>query len=122
MSKAAALSFHEILGNELRTRYNAPNIRTTVVCPTKVATVLGEVLSDPIPFLSPTLRPETVARRIVQSIDAGLSEHLMMPAYTNIMPLMRGLPSWFQSGFESVSVQHCWIISPILILSRRLED
>lgn len=106
ISKAAALSFHETLQNELGTRYNAPNIRATVVCPMKTTTMLGEFLSDPIPFLTPTLRPETVARRIVRSIDAGLSQHHMMPAYTNIMPLMRGLPSWFQSGFFGVSTQN----------------
>ncbi len=44
-SKAAAMSLHEALIGELRARYpNARRIRTSVVCPTKVKTGLGDGL------------------------------------------------------------------------------
>ncbi len=36
-SKAYALSLHEVLSGELRARYNAPKVRTSVVCPAKVS-------------------------------------------------------------------------------------
>lgn len=58
----------------------------------------------PNQFLTPTLLPETVARRIVGAIDKGLSEHLMMPGYTEILPLLRGIPSWMKRGIELVGL------------------
>lgn len=45
-SKAAALALHETLNAELVHRYNAPKVRTSVICPTKVYTSLGDSLSD----------------------------------------------------------------------------
>lgn len=45
-SKAAALALHETLNAELVHRYNAPQVRTSVICPTKVYTSLGDSLSD----------------------------------------------------------------------------
>ncbi|KAF8315056.1 NAD(P)-binding protein [Clavulina sp. PMI_390] len=105
MSKAAALAFHEVLRGELRSRPPFPtNVRHTIVCPTKVATMLGANLADhPNPFLTPTLLPETVARRIVKSVENGLGEHLMLPLYTEILPSMRAVPSWMKRLLELVS-------------------
>lgn len=40
-SKAAVLALHEVLRSELVHRYNAPCVRTSVICPTKVATQMG---------------------------------------------------------------------------------
>lgn len=103
MSKAAALAFHETLQAELRARHRATKVRTTIVCPTKVATLLGANLADhPTPFFTPTLLPETVARRIVSSIENGLSEHHMMPNYTIILPMLRGAPNWIKRLVELV--------------------
>lgn len=103
MSKAATLAFHEALKAELRARYRATNVRTTIVCPTKVATMLGANLANhPNPFFTPTLSPETVARRVVRSVESGLSEDIMMPAFTKILPIMRGAPSWLRRLVEIV--------------------
>lgn len=103
MSKAAALAFHEVLKAELRARHRATNVRTTIVCPTKVATKLGATLADhPNQFITPTLLPETVARRVMRSLENGLSEHLMMPAFAEILPAMRGVPIWLKRFVELV--------------------
>jgi all-trans-retinol dehydrogenase (NAD+) len=45
-TKASALALHEVLAGELRARYNAPKVRTTVVCPTKVNTALGGFMGE----------------------------------------------------------------------------
>lgn len=113
MSKAAALAFHEVLRGELLSRPPyATNVRTTVVCPTKVATMLGANLADhPNPFLTPTLLPETVARRIVNgSISKGVGEHLMMPSYTGLLPWMRAVPSWIKRLIELVSFSSTFLL------------
>ena len=45
-SKAAALALHETLREELKHRYNAPNVRTSIITPTKVSTLLGQALNE----------------------------------------------------------------------------
>jgi all-trans-retinol dehydrogenase (NAD+) len=45
-SKAAALALHEVLTAELVHRYNAPRVRTSVICPTKVATQMGNAMEE----------------------------------------------------------------------------
>ncbi|GAA6000250.1 hypothetical protein JCM10207_007924 [Rhodosporidiobolus poonsookiae] len=79
-SKAAALSLHETLTEELKWRYNAPLVRTSVICPTKVSTQLGAALEDTdTPFLHPTLTPAWLAGEMARILDSGLSEHLVTP-------------------------------------------
>ncbi|SNX85110.1 related to retinal short-chain dehydrogenase/reductase [Melanopsichium pennsylvanicum] len=96
-SKAAALAFHECLAIELRTRYNAPRVRTTLVAPTKVRTALGDGMEDHAdPFFTPVLEPIQVARKVVWSLDSGLSQHLMLPGFANLLPWIRCAPDWFR--------------------------
>ncbi|ETS60117.1 hypothetical protein PaG_06116 [Moesziomyces aphidis] len=96
-SKAAALAFHECLAIEMRTRYNAPRVRTTLVAPTKVRTALGDGMEDHAdPFFTPVLEPIQVAQRVVWSLDSGLSQHLMLPGFANLLPLLRTAPDWFR--------------------------
>lgn len=96
-SKAAALAFHECLAIEFRTRYNAPRVRTTLVAPTKVRTALGDGMEDHAdPFFTPVLEPVQVAQKVVWALDSGLSQHLMLPAFANLLPLLRTAPDWFR--------------------------
>ena len=63
MSKTAALAFLESLRAELRAVYKACRVRTSVVTPTKVRTVLAEGLNEgDDDFLMPVLEPIQVAR------------------------------------------------------------
>lgn len=96
-SKAAALAFHECLSIELKTRYNAPRVRTTLVAPTKVRTALGDGMEDHAdPFFTPVLMPVQVAQKIVDALDSGLSQHMMLPAFAELLPWLRALPDWYR--------------------------
>lgn len=96
-SKAAALAFHECLAIEFRTRYGAPRVRTTLVAPTKVRTALGDGMEDHAdPFFTPVLEPIQVAQAVVHALDSGLSQHLMLPAFANLLPLLRMMPDWYR--------------------------
>ncbi|PWZ00066.1 NAD(P)-binding protein [Testicularia cyperi] len=96
-SKAAALAFHECLSIELLTRYNAPKVRTTLVAPTKVRTALGDGMEDHAdPFFTPNLEPIQVATKVVGALDSGLSQHMMLPAFANLLPWLRAFPDWYR--------------------------
>ena len=45
-SKAAVLALHECLTAELVHRYNAPGVRTSVICPSKVTTAMGNSMKE----------------------------------------------------------------------------
>jgi len=98
-SKAAALTLHESLGQELAHRYHAPRVRTSVICPTKVAGNLGDALSaPPNSFLSPVLEPWQVAVKVAACLDSGLSQHVTMPFFASvILPSLRAMPEYLRS-------------------------
>ncbi len=80
-----------------RTRLQRPRVRTTLVAPTKVRTALGDGMEDHAdPFFTPVLEPIQVAEKIVWSLDSGLSQHLMLPNFANLLPLLRMAPDWFR--------------------------
>lgn len=100
-SKNAALSFHEVLAGELNARYFARKIRTSVCCPTKVRTALGDGMEDHnMPFLTPNLMPIQVGRAIVDSFDSGLSQHLIMPQFMRVLSCIRMMPDWLRRGVQ----------------------
>lgn len=78
-SKAAALSFHEGLGMELRTVYDAKKVRTTLIAPSYVATKLFDGYTNRSKFLFPALRPETVAEEIGKAVMSTQSCHIVLP-------------------------------------------
>ena len=45
-SKSGVLALHEVLEQELRHRYGATRVRTSIICPLKVQTALGGALKD----------------------------------------------------------------------------
>ncbi|KAM0748780.1 NAD(P)-binding protein [Meredithblackwellia eburnea MCA 4105] len=97
-SKSAVLSLHEALNEELVHRYNAPRVRTSVICPTKVATNMGNAMKEgDQQFLMPTLTPQWVAERMVGIIESGLSDHLVAPGMAALLlPKVRSMPEWFR--------------------------
>ena len=105
VSKAGALAFHEALTGELRARYGpkARKIRTTVCCPTKVRTALGDGLEDQgNQFTTPTLEPIQVAVNIVGAIESGLSGHFIMPGIMNMLPIVSRGPAWLRRIVELI--------------------
>ncbi|GAA5943230.1 SDR family oxidoreductase [Sporobolomyces koalae] len=98
-SKAAALSFHEGLTEELRYLYqpapNARRIRTSIICPAHIKTKMFEGFASSIPsFLAPSLEVSTVAQLVTQTVLSGESQHIIEPVYAKFTPMARGLPTW----------------------------
>ncbi|WFD39049.1 uncharacterized protein MJAP1_002019 [Malassezia japonica] len=103
MSKAAALAFHEELRTELRVLYKAPRVRTSIVTPTKVRTLLGHALKDTDnAFISPTLEPVQVAEAVVGAVNSGLSQAISQPLMTKLLPFVRAMPDWYRKLIEIV--------------------
>ncbi|KAL8792398.1 MAG: hypothetical protein Q9195_005012 [Heterodermia aff. obscurata] len=100
-SKVAALAFHEGLTAELKTRYNAPKVRTAVVILGHTRTSLFKGYANDSTFLVPTLEPETVAEAVVRQVLSGKSGQVVVPGFGNVMALLRGLPHWVQLGVRS---------------------
>lgn len=95
-SKAAALSFHEGLTAELKTRYNAPKVRSVLITQGYTKTPLFQGYQNDSPFLMPTLAPETVAEAIVKQVLSGHSGHIIVPGFAGILTVLRGFPHWYQ--------------------------
>lgn len=95
-SKAAAHSFHEGLATELKTRYNAPKVRTVLVNQGYTKTALFQGYKNDADFLVPVLEPETVAEGIVKQVLKGQSGQIIMPSFAAILCMFRGMPHWYQ--------------------------
>ncbi|KAK6519382.1 hypothetical protein TWF281_003216 [Arthrobotrys megalospora] len=96
-TKAAAISLHEGLSLELKHRYNAKKVRTTLVTQGLTRTPLFTGFGNKSPFMFPQQHPESVAEGIVDQILSGESEHLIFPKSYNILTGNRGRPAWFQA-------------------------
>ncbi|GAA5952825.1 hypothetical protein JCM8115_002360 [Rhodotorula mucilaginosa] len=102
-SKAAALSFHEGLTEELRHLYlphsKARAVRTSVICPAHFKSGMFAGFVSGIPeFLAPSLEVDTVAELVEKTILSGESQHIIEPYYASFTPLGRALPTWIYGG------------------------
>lgn len=95
-SKAAAQSFHEGLTAELKTRYNAPKVRTVVVNQGYTKTPLFQGYNNNSKFLVPSLEPETVAEAIVKQVLTGRSGQVIIPGFGSVLTFFRAMPHWYQ--------------------------
>ena len=100
-SKAAALSFHEGLTAELKTRYNAPKVRTVVINQGYTKTPLFQGYNNDSKFLVPSLEPETVAEEIVKKVLKGSSGQVIIPGFGVTLAFLRGFPHWYQLRLRS---------------------
>ncbi|KAE8836134.1 hypothetical protein HRS9139_04232 [Pyrenophora teres f. teres] len=95
-SKAAAITFHEGLSAELVDVYNAPKVRTVLMCQGYTRTKLFEGFGQ-----SGVLWPETVAEGIVKAVLSGKSAHVTLPENMwFLLPPLRGWPLWMQYGMR----------------------
>lgn len=88
-SKHAAVGFDESLRVELAG--SSPGVRTTVVCPYYVDTGMFEGVRTRVPWLLPILRPEPVARKIIDAVEKDRAM-LVMPPIVRLLPALRILP------------------------------
>ena len=104
-SKAAALAFHDGLTAELKTKYNAPKVRTVVVNQGYTKTPLFTGYKNDSPWMMPALEPETVAEAIVGQVLKGKSEQVIVPGFANTLPLLAGMPHWYSGRLRSKNVK-----------------
>lgn len=100
-SKAAALSFHEGLTAELKTRYNAPKVRTIVINQGYTKTALFQGYNNDSKFLVPTMEVDTVAEAIVKQILSGNSGQVIIPGFGTTLSILRGMPHWYQNRLRT---------------------
>jgi all-trans-retinol dehydrogenase (NAD+) len=100
-TKAAALAFHEGLSAELKTRYNAPKVRTVVVHPGATNTELFTGFEQGAPFLMPHQAPESIAEAVVKQILSGRSGQVILPETGGIWPSLRSQPDWYTYRLRS---------------------
>jgi all-trans-retinol dehydrogenase (NAD+) len=101
MSKAAAASFHEGLHAELKTRYNAPKVRTIVVNQGYTKTPLFTGYNNSAPFLVPALEPATVADEIATQIFSTRSGQVITPIFGSTLQSLRAMPHWYGYGLRA---------------------
>lgn len=96
-TKAGVLALYEGLNQELKYRYDAPEIKTTIIHPTYVKTALvGPYKNSLREAGALVLEPETVANAVISSIISGQSGQIILPKVFSITSAIRGLPHWFQ--------------------------
>lgn len=96
-AKAGLLGFYEALSQELQWRYDAPQIRTSIVHPFWVDTpLLAADMANRKHFTDPLLTADYVAEKIVAHVVSGRSGQLIMPDSMAIAGYLRALPVWFQ--------------------------
>ncbi|RUO97190.1 hypothetical protein BC936DRAFT_140837 [Jimgerdemannia flammicorona] len=87
--------------------YNAPHVRTTLLCPGGISTALFRGVYYPIPFVTPVLEPTAVADEILRALDEDCGRTVYKPFYVNLMPLMRALP--VEARDLIMAVSGCWV-------------
>lgn len=100
-SKAAALAFHEGLQAEIATVFQAPKIRTVVVCQGYTKTALFEGFNKGDGFVEYPLDPETVADVIVKAVLKGRSDHICLPRGNSFISGLAGWPIFMQGSIRN---------------------
>ncbi|KAJ9612002.1 hypothetical protein H2200_003597 [Cladophialophora chaetospira] len=100
-TKAAVLAFHEGLAQELRARYNANKVRTTVVQPVTARTPPSDPIVKGLESRQFLLDPGTVAEAVVNQVLKGEGAQLILPTRYGFVSSMRAWPSWMQENARS---------------------
>lgn len=96
-TKAGVLAFHEGLNQELKHRFQCPEIKTTVVHPGWTRTNLTAPLEGNIKKAGIVmLDSEVVADGIVRQIFKGESAQIILPENMKNAAGLRGWPTWLQ--------------------------
>lgn len=95
-SKAAVLAFHEGLTAELKTKYDAPRVRTILALPGHTRTALFDGYDQKTNFSMPAQHPESVAEAVVEKVLGGRSGMVVMPRSAGWAAGLRAFPDWYQ--------------------------
>ncbi|KAK1676775.1 hypothetical protein BDP55DRAFT_100680 [Colletotrichum godetiae] len=100
-SKIGVLALHEGLAQELRHRYKAPRVRTSIIHPTYIRTALIEKVHSSGPFKSKILEPEPVVDAIFKQVVSGRSGHVYLPGDYARAAGLRAWPHWLQESLRN---------------------
>lgn len=107
-TKAAALAIHEGLQTELKHRYGAPEIKTSVIHPFYARTALIDSFRASLSASRvPVIEPQQVADAVLEQVLSGRSVQVCLPAWMGIGALARGLPFWIQEKSRDDLKDHC---------------
>ncbi|KAG0223266.1 hypothetical protein BGW42_006001 [Actinomortierella wolfii] len=96
-SKAAAKAFHDSLEAELKYVHGCKGIRTTLVCPGRVATGMFDGVKERFPFFTPLLTPLEVVQAIIQCMEMRKGcNRILLPFYANFVQLVDMMPPWIK--------------------------
>lgn len=100
-SKAAILSFHETLRQELKTNYNAPNVLTTSIHPGWVKTpLIDPVVKELEKGGGKVLEPREVADAVVAQVMSCRGAQVFLPQGAERSSRLRGWPNWVQQKVQ----------------------
>jgi len=112
-SKAALISLHDSLRQELDYRYDAPLVRTTLLTPGLVQTpmfsgqrplrdsaVMPGWLFD---FLMPSIPPHDIVKEIIKALDLQESRDIVLPELAKASIILPILPYWVNYWSKWVS-------------------
>lgn len=88
-SKYAAVGFAESLRAELR--HKGSNVHTLLVCPYYISTGMFDGVKTRFPLLLPILKPEAVARDVVDAIEKG-TQMKVKPGFVRVAQLIKPAP------------------------------
>lgn len=96
-TKAAILSFHESLNQELKHHYDAPNILTTSIHPNWVRTpLLAPVEEELRKRGAVVIEPSVVADAVVERVFGCTGGQVFLPGGIGRVSALRGWPNWVQ--------------------------
>jgi all-trans-retinol dehydrogenase (NAD+) len=97
-TKAGVLALHEGLHQELKHRYDAPEVKTSVVHPIYVKTkLIGSYAESLAAKNQQLLNPEEVADAVVNQILSGRSGQIYLPSSMSFPAAgIRAFPIWIQ--------------------------
>ncbi|KIM26278.1 hypothetical protein M408DRAFT_313662 [Serendipita vermifera MAFF 305830] len=118
-SKAALISLHGALREELDFHYNAPLIRTTLLAPGLLQTPMfagQRPLRENVrfmpgwlfDFLLPTVPANAVVKEIIKALDLQESREIVMPELAKAYALVPLLPYWVTYYIKWVSLGWNW--------------
>jgi len=131
-SKAALISLHDCLRQELDYRYHAPLVRTTLLTPGLVQTpmfsgqrplrenaVMPGWLFD---FLMPAIAPHDIVKEIIKALDLQESRDIVLPELAKASVIMPVLPYWVNYWSKWVSGANKAMIGFKKVTGRRDDE
>lgn len=94
-TKAGVLAFHEGLSQELKHRYKAPNVHSTVVHPSWARTAIVGT-KFPEDRLGKLMEPNVVSDAILKQIFSARGGQIILPPNLYFVSMLRAFPNWVQ--------------------------